>query len=140
MIPRAASAVVFAVAVLVLSASARAQEVFGARLSHANAVPPTTSPAGGRGWFSLDASSTVLRCRVETNASATHVHVRRGAAGVNGPLVVALTQTGPAQWEAPATALSSTDLAALWNEELYVAVFTNGSPPLLTGGDVRDQL
>ncbi|HKD99599.1 MAG TPA: CHRD domain-containing protein [Planctomycetota bacterium] len=136
--PRLALSLPFALAALVTSAAA--QDLYAARLSHANAVPPTATPATGRGWFHFDRSTDVLHCRVETNAPATHVHVRRGAAGTNGPVVLALTKVGPLEWEGATPALAGGDVSDLWHENLYVAVFTNASPPLLTGGAIRDQL
>ncbi|HKD99598.1 MAG TPA: CHRD domain-containing protein [Planctomycetota bacterium] len=129
-----------ALALAALASTSASQDLYAARLSGANAVPATASPATGRGWFDFDLPSLTLRCRVETDANAIGVAIHRAAAGANGPSVLTLTHVAPMEWEGAISPLGVTDVDALWSGELYVAVYTAASPPSTSGGAIRDQL
>ncbi|HKE00264.1 MAG TPA: CHRD domain-containing protein, partial [Planctomycetota bacterium] len=133
-------AVALSAALAAIASAAGAQERFGARLQASETVPPSTSPATGRGWFDLDPVTLQLRCRVETSAPATAVVLHRGYAGANGAAVLPLVNTSAMTWEGITAPFFGPDLDSLWWEGFYVAVYTATFPQNTTGGALRDQL
>ncbi|HKD99600.1 MAG TPA: CHRD domain-containing protein [Planctomycetota bacterium] len=122
------------------ASAAGAQDAFGARLKASKAVPPTSSSAEGRGWFDLDPKTRKLRCRVETDAAATAVEVRFGAAGVTGTLLDTLSPADPSAWEGVTPALSASEVLELLEGAVHVVVYTANHPQGASGGAIRDQL
>jgi hypothetical protein len=129
-----------------------------ATLSPANEVPATNSTATGRAWF-IDRGSTI-DWRLEysglvANASGAHVH--RGAAGVNGGIVIPLTFVAQRSGVAIGTidmtladvssseagVQSAADIRALLSSGGYVNVHSNsGTTPQtgFPGGEIRGQV
>lgn len=157
---RAAALTLAALFVLTSAGTAAGpSEVWTARLSGSNEVPPNDSKARGSAWFRIvrDAKSSAIdaieyRVRVSNLNDLTAGHIHSGAEGIAGPVVVDLhprTGTGRAQGiiaegtirvgdlVGPLTGLTLADLYALFTSgEAYVNLHTTAYP----GGEIRDQL
>ena len=113
---------------------------FFTSLSGAQENPPVLTAADGNANFTVDLTSGLITGRVATNeitASAAHIHI--GDAGINGPIIIGLTQTaaGSGVWTVPPNAaLTSAQLTALNAGGLYVNVHTDLNP----GGQIRGQI
>jgi len=71
--------------------------VGNATLAGANEVPPVTTDATGSGIMALNSVTKLVHGNLGTNGiDATAAHVHAAAAGVNGPVIIPLTQTPPA--------------------------------------------
>lgn len=125
-----------AAAVLPIAATAAQVTYYSATLDAAQEVPPTASTARGWGIVRLDSASNAVRVVVRrdpiNDIVAAHLHL--GAPGVNGAILVNLSNTG-AEWSGTGT-LSASDAAALRNGETYLSVHSNRYP----GGDIRGQV
>ncbi len=104
-------------------------------------VPLLTSAATGVGAITLNRSSGAIAVHVNTvgldNAIAAHVH--RAIAGVNGPILVGLSQdpADPKHWfSADDAALDAAGLQALDAAQLYLNVHSPANP----GGEIRAQI
>ena len=107
-------------------------------LSGAQENPSVTTQAAGVGVFTFDLDTGAVTGSVSTfglTGVVAHIHV--GASGVNGPIIIPLTQ-GPANvWTAPAGAtLNESQLASLRAGDLYVNVHSAANP----GGEIRAQI
>ena len=111
-----------------------------ATLSGAQENPPVLTVAEGNASFLVDPSSGQITGSVTTNeitANAAHIHI--GDPGINGPIIIGLTQTAPGSgvWTVPANStLTSTQLTALNTGGLYANVHTDLHP----GGQIRGQI
>lgn len=107
-------------------------------LSGSQENPSVTTQAAGTGAFTFNLDTGAVTGSVSTfglTGVAAHIHV--GASGVNGPVIIPLTQ-GPANvWSAPAGAtLTEAQITNLRNGELYVNVHSAANP----GGEIRAQI
>ena len=107
-------------------------------LSGAQENPAVTTAAAGTGSFSIDLDMGAVEGSVTTfGITATAAHIHEAASGVNGPVIVPLTQGPPGVWSpAPGAMLSAAQLQALANGNLYVNVHSAANP----GGEIRAQL
>ena len=111
-----------------------------ASLSGAQENPPVLTAAGGNANFTVDPTSGEIFGSITTSeitANAAHIHI--GDAGINGAIIVGLTQTaaGSGVWTVPPnTALTGAQLTALKAGGLYVNVHTD----LYPGGQIRGQM
>src|SRR5205823_2369728 len=105
-------------------------------LSGANEVPPVATSARGGCFAQFDGAGmrlSIICVHNVTNATLMHIH--RGAAGVNGPIVFDLgNPASPVQ--AVWTGMTPTDVADLQAGNLYVNVHDAGRPT----GEIRSQI
>lgn len=111
-----------------------------ATLIGAREVPPVLSAMSGSGTFTL--SSTGVQYDIvisgvgsSTGSTITGAHFHRGAAGVNGPVIVPITVTGT-HFTGTWTNLSDQDRNDLLNGNVYVNVHTQAHPD----GEIRGQV
>jgi len=129
-----------AAATVVLCSSANAW-TFNDALTGSQEVPPNGSPATGTASGTYNEVTNVLTIMVNAsgftgNLTAGHIH--RGAIGVNGPVIIPLTNmAGGTVWHShqqfTLTAAQEADLLAGLH---YVNLHTTAFP----GGEVRGQL
>ena len=121
-------------------------------LGGSNEVPPVTTQASGIADVSIvtfkcpPATSSAINCytvvgTVTTSGiNPTAVHVHKGAAGQNGPVVVPLRAragTNNAIWDVEAgTTVGQDVFEAWWNGQLYVNVHSAANP----NGEIRGQV
>jgi hypothetical protein len=107
-------------------------------LSGAQENPAVTTAAAGTGTFSIDLDSGAIEGSITTfGITATAAHVHEAASGVNGPVIVPLTQGAAGVWSTAAGAmLTASQLQTLANGNLYVNVHSAANP----GGEIRAQL
>jgi hypothetical protein len=109
-----------------------------ASLGGAQEVPPNASTATGVAAFSLNPGTKVLTGTVTTaGLTATGAHIHEGAAGVAGPVVIALTGGTGGVWAVPAgTVLTDAQVAAIQANSYYVNVHSAAFP----AGEIRGQI
>ena len=116
------------------------REVFNTALSGSQEVPPTPSLATGTGQVVLDPVTRRISARLTVSGmAATMAHIHEGAAGVNGPILVHLTQTAPGSgiWvSAPDATFTEAHVAALRAGNLYFNAHSLAFP----GGEIRGQI
>jgi CHRD domain len=144
MIPRALSAAVVAPAlaggVLLFSGGAAfaAPQNFTANLSGSNEVPPGNAGMTGKATVTVDSSTGQVCAKVTTNVTgAVAMHIHKGAAGANGPVVVTLdikAINGANTCVTVTPAIASAVAAAPAGH--YVNIHTPAAP----GGATRGQL
>lgn len=107
-------------------------------LSGAQENPAVTTAAAGTGTFSIDLDSGAVEGSITTfGITATAAHIHEAASGVNGPVIVPLTQGAAGVWSpAPGAMLTASQLQALASGNLYVNVHSAANP----GGEIRAQL
>jgi hypothetical protein len=106
-------------------------------LNGGNEVPPVSTAATGSGTITVGADMSVSGSVTTNGIAGTVAHIHRGAAGTNGPVVVALTKTGDNGWAVPAGfKLSDADYQLYKSGGLYVNVHSVANK----GGEIRDQL
>lgn len=109
-----------------------------ATLSGDQEVPPVVTGAIGSGTLSLTTSSRKLSGSITLDgltANAAHVHL--GGIGVNGPIIVTLTETAPGTWSVPAdTTLTEEQADAFTAGRLYFNAHTTANP----NGEIRGQI
>lgn len=106
-------------------------------LKGSNEVPANGSAAGGSGSITVAADKTVTGNITTTGIEGRAAHIHTGAAGANGPVIVALSKNGDNGWTVPAGAkLSDEQYAAYVAGTLYVNVHSAAFP----GGEIRGQL
>ncbi len=107
-------------------------------LNGAQENPAVTTAATGSGVLVIDMESGEVSGSINTfgiSASAAHIHT--GAVGVNGPVIIPLTQSSTGVWTLAADArLNADQLAALRAGTLYVNLHTSANP----GGEIRGQV
>jgi CHRD domain-containing protein len=105
-------------------------------LSGANEVPPNSSAATGSGSFTIGADKSVSGSVTAKGMTPTAAHIHMAAPGVNGPVIVPLTQADNT-FSTPAGAkLTDEQYAAYLAGNLYVNVHSKAFP----GGEIRAQL
>ena len=107
-------------------------------LNGAQENPAVTTAASGSGVLVIDTESGAVSGSINTfgiSASAAHIHT--GAVGVNGPVIIPLTQSSPGVWTLAADAkLSAEQLDAMRAGTLYVNVHSTAN----SGGEIRGQV
>ena len=107
-------------------------------LNGAQENPAVTTAATGSGVLIIDTESGDVSGSINTfgiTGSAAHIHT--GPVGVNGPVIIALTQTSTGVWSVSDGAkLTSEQLDAMRAGTLYVNVHTAANP----GGEIRGQV
>jgi len=117
---------------------------FFAQLTGSQEHPPVATTAAGVGMFVLNEEQTELSYNVSTtglSGPSTAAHFHNAAAGVNGPIVRAITFTGETAsgvWSSTDTvqALTPVLLVELLAGKLYVNVHTAANP----NGEIRGQV
>jgi len=96
---RVASIGVF-VGTLAFGISSHAAELFKARLSGDNEVPPVATDTAGRFEILVNADRTAgeYTLRIDSGVRVTQAHFHCGAAGTNGPVIVFLAGNHPNGW------------------------------------------
>ena len=126
-------------ATILLAGALAAQAThFTATLTGAQEVPPSGSTTLGQMSMILDTGNSTLAYRVVVGKFATAptaAHFHRAAAGVNGPVVIAITG-GPSIYSGITRALTAAELADLRAGLWYVNVHTSQFP----GGEIRGQI
>src|ERR1041385_3371800 len=107
--------------------------VFDLRGSHE--VPPTNSTATGGCMGTLSGSTFTVTC-VHNVLNATMMHIHRGAAGVNGPILFDLGSPTADPVTATWTGMTAADIADLNAGNLYINIHSSGRPT----GDIRGQI
>lgn len=103
-------------------------------------VPAVDTRAGALAALTLDEAASLVTMHVNTSriadASMSHLHGAYG--GLNGPVVIGLTQDGndPAHWFAEEQALDAAQLDALLSGATYINVHSPAHP----GGEIRGQV
>jgi len=124
------------IALLILGASSLSAQTFVFHLRGDQEVPPVPSVASGGCMGQLDqpGATFALTC-VHDVVGATVMHIHRGAAGVNGPIVFDLGDPASpvtATW----TGMTPADIADLLAGDLYINIHTSGRP----AGEIRGQI
>lgn len=122
--------------ILIFAAIPVAAQTFVFHLSGDQEVPPVPSVATGgcHGVLDQPAATFSITC-VHDVAGATVMHIHRGAAGVNGPILFDLGDPATpvtATW----TSMTPTDIAELLAGQLYINIHTAGRP----AGEIRGQI
>lgn len=111
-----------------------------AALSGANEVPANTSTATGIAVLALNPTTNQVRGFVKTTGiTATAAHFHQAAAGVNGGVIVPLTETpaGSGLWiVAPGQTLTAAQAGAFNADGVYANVHSAANP----GGEIRGQV
>ena len=107
-------------------------------LNGAQENPAVTTAATGSGVLIIDTESGEVSGSITTFGIAGNAaHIHTGAVGVNGPVIIPLTQSSTGVWTLAADAkLTSEQLDAMRAGGLYVNVHTSANP----GGEIRGQL
>jgi hypothetical protein len=112
--------------------------VKSATLVGAQENPAVTTAATGTAFFTVDLDSGAISGSATTfgiTGSAAHIH--EAAVGVNGPIIVPLTEGPTGTWSTPEGALlTATQLESFRAGNLYVNVHTAANP----GGEIRGQI
>lgn len=113
---------------------------FLSSLSGAQENPPVLTAAGGNANFAVDLNSGQITGDViTTDITANAAHIHTGEPGINGPIIIGLTQTaaGSGIWAVPPnTILTAAQLAAMRVGGLYANVHSDLHP----GGQIRGQI
>ncbi|HWP11144.1 MAG TPA: CHRD domain-containing protein [Ramlibacter sp.] len=109
-----------------------------ARLTGSEEVPPTASTATATGMLVIDPATRAASGRITVSGMATTAaHVHQAAPGVNGPIIVPLTDAGGNVWNVPANArLSAEQLTAFKQGNLYY----NAHSAQFPNGEIRGQI
>lgn len=105
-------------------------------LSGANEVPAVVTPATGTGTISVTGDRSVSGSVTVTGMTPTMGHIHQGAPGVNGPVIVPLTQNGNVFSVPAGSKLTEAQYDAYKKGNLYVNIHSAANP----GGQVRAQL
>ena len=107
-------------------------------LAGAQENPAVTTAAAGTGTVTFNRNTGAVSARITTfGLTATAAHLHEAGVGVNGPVIVPMTQTSPGVWEVPAgSALSGAQVQAALDGNLYVNVHSAANP----GGEIRAQI
>ena len=116
------------------------QQLRFAALSGASEVPAVTTTASGSGVLAFNPTNNQIRGFVKTSGiTATAAHIHEAAAGINGGVIVPLTQTpaGSGIWVVAAGQTLTASQAASFNAgNLYFNVHSAANP----GGEIRGQI
>ena len=115
-----------------------ARNVRYARMSAAEEVPTNASTATGTGTLVVDpVNRAVSGSIILTGVTATAAHIHLGALGVNGSVIVPLTQLTPGNWSVPPnTTFTADQLKAYKQGNLYFNAHSAAFP----GGEIRGQI
>lgn len=126
---------------------------YAAELRPGNENPPVNSNAFGSAFVTFEPGIQKMsfETRVSGVANPTMAHIHRGAAGVNGPVIInfatneAQIANGRASGSAPIASLQSgnmqaTDLTALANPATAAGYYVNVHSSAFPTGEVRGQL
>jgi CHRD domain len=146
----------FVVAGIAAAATAHADELFQARLSGDQEVPPVATDTAGRAQVlvSKDRNSAEYTLRVENGVRVTQSHFHCAPAGVNGPIIVFLAGFHAPGWDVDgkwvdnATVTDAnivnpacgTTLAAIFEQARAGNVYVNVHSVAHPGGEARGQL
>jgi hypothetical protein len=135
---------------------ADAKEVFKARLSGDNEVPPVATDTAGRFEVSVNNEVTAgeYTLRVDSGVRVTQSHFHCGPAGVNGPIIVFLAGFRPEGWDVDGKWVSNatitdanvintacgTTLAAIFEQARHGNIYVNVHSVAHPGGVARGQL
>lgn len=127
----------FAAAIALLFTIPAAAQTFVFDLRGTQEVPPVASAASGGCFGQLDqpAATFSLTC-VHNVINATVMHIHRGAAGVNGPIVFGLENPAVSPVTGTWTSMTPDDMADLIAGNLYLNIHTAGRP----AGEIRGQI
>lgn len=130
----------------------QSDEVFKARLSGTQEVPPNESPAGGSAWVKTSGDKIEYEVNVTDIDKANAAHIHMGESGKNGPVVLTLFKDNPTELKAgklaeanltasnlegPLKGKSVSDLiTAIKDGKAYVNVHSTDFPD----GEIRGQL
>ena len=100
--------------------------------------PPVSSMGSGLGVISVDFKTREVSGYVDVQnlEGVTVAHIHRGAADVNGPIIVTLELSGSRFTVPEGSQFSEADLARFYRQELYFNVHTEANP----GGEIRGQI
>lgn len=109
-----------------------------ASMSGEQEVPPVATGALGSGSLTLDRPSRAVSGSIDLEGmTATVAHVHIGEVGVNGPIIVNLTETSPGTWTVPAgSTLTEAQAIAFDNGGLYFNAHNVANP----NGEIRGQI
>lgn len=121
---------------------------YAAELRGANEVPPTGSSAFGSAFVNFDSINNKLTWEVNTSgiAVATLSHIHRGAAGVNGPVIINFATdssqipNGRTKGTIDVSTLPPSDLTALASASTANGYYVNVHSNAFGGGEIRGQL
>lgn len=133
-------------------ALAQSDEVFKARLSGTQEVPPNESPAGGSAWVKISDDNIEYEVNVTDIDKANAAHIHMEEQGKNGPVVLTLFKDEPTELktgklaeanltasnlEGPLKGKAVSDLVtAIKDGKAYVNVHSTDFPD----GEIRGQL
>ena len=114
------------------------RNVRSASMSAAQEVPTNASTATGTGTLVVDPATRAASGSITlTGMTATAAHIHLGATGVNGGVIVPLTDAGGGVWNVPASAVLTADqLKAYKQGNLYFNAHSAAFP----GGEIRGQI
>ena len=109
-----------------------------AGMNAAQEVPPNASVATGTGTLVIEPATRAASGGITlAGLAATAAHIHIGATGVNGPVIVPLTNAGNGVWNVPAdTLLTAEQLKAFKQGNLYY----NAHSVVFPGGEIRGQI
>lgn len=126
---------------------------YAAELRPGNEVPPTNSTAFGSSFVTFDPVNNTIafETRASGIANPTMAHIHRGAAGVNGPVIINFATSsaqiagGRASGAGPMSAFQSgnllnTDLIALASPATAAGYYVNVHSTAVPSGEIRGQL
>lgn len=114
--------------------------VRSATLTGAQEVPAVVTAASGTGGVVVDPTTKVITGAVKTTGmTGTAAHIHTGLIGVNGGIIITLTETvaGSGVWNVPVpTVLTQSQYDALLADGLYFNVHSAANP----AGEIRGQI
>ncbi len=114
--------------------------VFAIVLSGAQEIPATASAATGTSTLNVNVGTGAVGGNlVVIGMTATAAHIHDGFAGINGPVLIGLSESvaTPGTWELPAGAsLTAAQVDALLAGGLYLNAHSSAAP----GGEIRGQI
>jgi hypothetical protein len=126
---------------------------YAAELRPGNEIPPPNSTAFGSAFVTFDPINNTIAFETNTSgiANPSMAHIHRGAAGVNGPVIINFATNasqiagGRASGAGPISVFQSqnilaSDLTALANATTAAGYYVNVHSSLAPGGEVRGQL
>lgn len=106
------------------------------KLTGAEEVPPVSTAGTGSGSFRIAEDGSISGSVTTKDVPGTMAHIHQGAKGKNGPVIVPLTKNGDTYSVPEGKQLTSAQLQAFKEGNLYVNVHSNKNK----GGEVRGQL
>lgn len=106
-------------------------------LTGAQEVPPNASSASGVSSIEVSADKSVHGSVTYTGLTATAAHIHAAGAGVNGAVIIPLTQSAPNACSVPPGAMLSD---SQYNDYLAGKLYVNVHSADYPGGEIRLQL